>query len=358
MSDPDDNPFPLPDPRQSPFKTVADAEIDALFAPLSAASGLVLAVSGGPDSLALLLLAARWRALRADAAARTPFLVASVDHGLRPAAAAEAHAAVALAERLGFAARVLAWVGEKPRQGVQEAARAARYRLLAQAAEQIGASHVVTAHHRDDQAETVLMRLAAGSGVAGLAAMRPIAALADTPVRVARPLLGLPKERLVALVDEAGVSAVDDPANRDPRFARARLRGLIAERAALGLTDERLGALAVRAARAEDALAAVAGTRFAVLARIGTGPLALSADLWREPEEIVLRVLALAVARVTRAGGPVSLERLERLVRDLRAARDRESGLRRTLHGATVRLMASGALDIAPEPPRRRGSGR
>lgn len=353
---------PLPrDPRRAPFDTVTDDEIGALFAPLSSAPGLVLAVSGGPDSLALLLLAARWRALRRNAAGGPAFLVASVDHGLRPAAAGEAGAVAELAGRLGFEARVLVWRGEKPRRGVQEAAREARYRLLVQAARETGASHVVTAHHRDDQAETVLMRLAGGSGVGGLAAMRPVAALAGTPLLLARPLLALPKSCLVAVAREAGVVAVDDPANRDPRFARARLRGLETERAALGLTVGRLATLAERCARADDALAAAAAARFAALATdVGReGRLTLSADLWREPEEIVLRVLALALVRLAgTAGRPVRLERLERLAQDMRAAEEESAGLRRTLHGATVRLSPSGEIAVAREPPRRRGRGK
>lgn len=362
---PPDTPQLARDPRLLPFEAVADDALVALFAPLAAASGLVLAVSGGPDSLALMLLAARWRAvctggLRGGAAAGPAVLVASVDHGLRAGARAEAAMVAALAGRLGFAARVLAWTGEKPRRAVQEAARAARYRLLAEAAEAAGASHVVTAHHRDDQAETVLMRLGAGSGIGGLAAMRPEAALAGTSVRLARPLLGLPKERLVAVAREAGVDAVDDPSNRDPRFARARLRRLPSERAALGLTDARLARLAERAARAEDALAAIAAGRLAALAEEGAARLTLSAQLWREPGEIVLRVLALAITHVTAAAParPVALERLERLADDMRAARNAAAGLRRTLHGATVRLSPDGAIEIAPEPPRRRGRSR
>ncbi len=344
------------DPRLSPFDAISDGEVDALFASLAHVPGLVLAVSGGPDSLALLLLAARWRALRGGNA--PALLVASVDHGLRAAAAEEARVVAALAEGLGIAARVLVWEGEKPQRGVQEAARAARYRLLAEAAQDMGASHVVTAHHRADQAETVLMRLAGGSGVGGLAAMRPVAPLPRTAVLLARPMLGLTKERLVAVTLEAGAVAVDDPANGDTRFLRARLRELAHERAALGLTDERLARLAERCARAEDALATIAAARFAALARLDGERLVLCAGLWREPDDIVLRVLALAVLRVTRASDtPVPLERLERLERELARAAASATGLRRTLHGAAVRLDPAGEIHVVREPPRRRGRG-
>ncbi|MBB3809050.1 tRNA lysidine(34) synthetase TilS [Pseudochelatococcus contaminans] len=339
------------DPRLLPFDSIADSEIEELFALLADAPKLVLAVSGGPDSVALMLLAARWSALRGTPAV----VVASVDHGLRPSAAGEARAVVALAQWLGFEGRVLTWQGNKPRSGIQEAARAARYRLLADAAYADGASHVVTAHHRDDQAETVLMRLSGGSGIGGLSAMRPVAEMPETRIRLARPLLGLPKRRLIAITDEAGVQVVDDPANRDPRFARARLRGHEAERSVLGLTPERLTRLAARAARAEDALSTIAAGHYSTLVQDDRGHLTVSSDVWREPEEIVLRVLALALMQVTGVNRPVALERLERLGGEMHAARRAGAALRRTLHGATVRLSSAGKIDIAPEPPRLRG---
>lgn len=202
--------------------------------------------------------------------------------------------------------------------------------------------------------------------MAALGASGPVAAsgtlppeAAGAPVMLARPLLGLSKARLAAVTREAGLDAVDDPSNRDPRFARARLRGLAAEQAALGLTPARMAKLAGRAARAEDALAAIAMQRFDALAGGGERQASLSADLWREPEEIALRVLALAVVRVIGpGGGHLSLERLERLALALRQARESASGLRRTFHGAVVRLAPGGEIDIRREPPRRRGAGK
>ena len=143
-----------------------------LFAPLGGAKSLGLAVSGGADSLALMLLAARWR----DADPDAPTLyVYSVDHGLRPEAAAEVAFVLAEAARLGLPARALRWDGPKPATGLSEAARSARYRLIGEAMQRDGASILVTAHHLDDQAETVLMRLAHGSGLAGLRGMAPLA---------------------------------------------------------------------------------------------------------------------------------------------------------------------------------------
>ena len=147
---------------------VSVAETRALFADLTDVPSLVLAISGGPDSTALLLLAARWRkSLKAG-----PKLVAvTVDHGLRPEAKREAAAVKKLARSLGVEHRTMRWTGRKPSTGLQQAARNARYGLLAAAAKSAGARHVLTAHTMDDQAETVLIRLARGSGVSGLAAM-------------------------------------------------------------------------------------------------------------------------------------------------------------------------------------------
>src|SRR5262249_57500695 len=133
---------------------VSGAEAKALFAPLARVPALVLAVSGGPDSTALLMLMARWR----SALKRGPKVIAvTVDHGLRPASAGEARAVKELARRLGVGHRTVRWEGKKPATGLQEAARAARYRLLAAAAKSAKAGIIVTAHTLDDQPPTVLL---------------------------------------------------------------------------------------------------------------------------------------------------------------------------------------------------------
>ncbi|HTZ03200.1 MAG TPA: tRNA lysidine(34) synthetase TilS, partial [Xanthobacteraceae bacterium] len=149
-------------------EAIRDGEANALFSGLEHLRGLILAVSGGPDSTALLLLAARWAKSNRPA---PKLLAVTVDHGLRPEAAGEAVQVKRLARRLGVSHRTLYWRGKKPRSGVQEAARNARYRLLANAAKRTGYAHILTAHTLDDQAETVLFRLARGSGLGGLAGM-------------------------------------------------------------------------------------------------------------------------------------------------------------------------------------------
>src|SRR5258708_21729073 len=209
----------MPDDDHSPI-SAQDAK--RLFADWRAAPAIVLAVSGGPDSIALMWLAARWR----STLARGPRLIAvTVDHGLRAEAAREAREVKLLARTLELAHRTMRWSGEKPKTGLAAAARAARYRLLAQAARAAGATHILTAHTRDDQAETLLMRLLRGSGIAGLAAMARESA--RDGVVLARPLLNVPKSRLVATPNKAKVAFAAEPANRDPAFTRPRLRALL-----------------------------------------------------------------------------------------------------------------------------------
>ena len=324
---------------------LAEAEIDGLFAPLSSFRHVLLAVSGGPDSMALMGLAAGWRKRRGG-----PLLsVASVDHALRPGSRAEAALAVGEAERLGLPGAVLTRQGPAPASGLQEAARAARYDLLFGHALAIGADALVTAHHADDQAETVLMRLCRGSGPGGLAGMRR-----DTPrgaVTLVRPFLGVPRDRLAASLAAMGLPSMADPSNADPRFERVRLRQLAEQLSSLGLGRDRLLLLAERAARADAALdraaedALVRHRRAGEATRFGPG-------LFGEPQEILIRVLAKALARMGQAG-PIRLERLEDLAVALVQARGRNAALGRTLGGALVRLDAAGELSLSEEGPRR-----
>jgi tRNA(Ile)-lysidine synthase len=296
-------------------------------------------------------LLALWRPDR-----RRPLcLVATVDHALRPESAGEAAFVARQAAKLGLPHRTLVWTGDKPKTGVQEAAREARYDLLVQAAREAGSSHLVTAHTLDDQAETVLMRLSRGSGLPGLAGMRR--ERDRQGIRHARPLLDVPKSTLLDLCREQGWPFINDPSNANERFARVRWRRIMPLLAAEGLTAERLARLSERAAQADEALDMKAREALdRAESRHENGSLAFEAGiLAREPFEIALRMLVLALTRIGLSLENSRLQRLEACTGRLRGAVGEGEGLRLTVAGALVRLDPSGWVTIGPEPPRHRG---
>lgn len=223
------------------------------FAPFEFRPVIAVAVSGGPDSLALLLLADRWARGRGGTA-----VALTVDHGLRAESAAEAAQVSAWAGSRGIAHEVLPWTGDKPRSGIQAAARQARYRLLSEACAERCILNLAFAHHADDQAETVLFRKERGSGPAGLAGMTASRSLG--PVRMIRPLLGWPKSALVETCRALGQDYFEDPSNRSDRFARTGLRRRLAGDAGLRSSAlEEASAQAFRRIDDENCLALALG---------------------------------------------------------------------------------------------------
>ena len=363
MSDDDDN---------SPI-SAQDAK--RLFADWKAAPAIVLAVSGGPDSIALMWLAARWR----RALARGPRLVAvTVDHGLRAEAAAEARDVKRLARTLDLPHRTMRWTGAKPKTGLPAAARTARYRLLAQAARASGATHILTAHTRDDQAETLLMRMLRGSGIAGLAAMARESE--RDGLRLARPFLDVSKSQLIATLKRAKVGFADDPTNRDTSFTRPRLRTLMPVLAAEGGDARNLARLASRLARANAAVEVLVdgAERYLALrdreaphpgfdakafdakafdARVFDARVFDAKAFAAMPEEIRLRLLLRAIDRFGHEG-PAELGKVEVLLAALdrtvaENAAGRRPRLKQTLAGAMVSLIDD-RIRVEPAPPRRR----
>ena len=348
---------------------ISASEAKRLFADWKAAPAIVLAVSGGPDSIALMWLAARWR----RALTRGPRLVAvTVDHGLRAEAAREARDVKRLARALDLPHRTLRWTGSKPKTGLPAAARAARYRLLAQAARQSRATHILTAHTRDDQAETLLMRLLRGSGITGLAAMARESE--RDGLRLARPLLNVSKSQLIATLKQAKVDFADDPTNRDVNFTRPRIRTLMPALAAEGGDARNLARLASRLARANAAVEVLADGAERYLAlrdrqspQPGVGA-STDAKVFDAktfavmPEEIRLRLLLRAIDQVGHEG-PAELGKVEALLTalDRTAAENaavsrpklKRTRLKQTLAGALVSLI-DGRIRIEPAPPRRR----
>jgi tRNA(Ile)-lysidine synthase len=352
---------------------ISAAEAATLFDDLHSAPALVIAVSGGPDSTALLVLAARWRAALKHGPA---LLAVTVDHALRPESAREARAVKRLAGKLGIRHRTLRWTGSKPATALQEEARRVRYQLLAAAARGAGAPCVLTAHTLDDQAETVLLRMARGSGLSGLGAMvrqtllpipgphttlnAPRATDKKAGVVLVRPLLDIPKARLIATLAAMGMSFVDDPTNRDPRFTRPRLRELMPALAAEGLDARRLALLARRLRRADVTIEAAVEAATAVVADVPLskrGPISMDAEkLSGLPAEVALRVLGRAIA-LAGDEGTLQLGKLEALHVVLQAAMVDKVRLRRTLAGALV-TYSGNRVSVETAPPRSKSRAR
>jgi tRNA(Ile)-lysidine synthase len=358
----------MPDDDNSP---ISAQHAKRLFAHWKGAPAIILAVSGGPDSIALMWLAARWR----RALVRGPRLIAvTVDHGLRAEAAAEARDVKRLARTLDLPHRSMRWTGAKPKSGVPAAARTARYRLLAKAARDHGATHIFTAHTRDDQAETLLMRLLRGSGVAGLAAMAPVTEREG--LLLARPFLNVSKSQLIATLNKAKVAFADDPTNRDVKFTRPRIRAVMPVLAAEGGDARNLARLASRLARANAAIEIMVdgAERYLALGdRRGAPPSGSGARTFGAkpfdastfdakafaamPGEIRLRLLLRAIDRFGHEG-PAELGKVEALLSVLdralaKAGRRRRPALKQTLAGALVSLIDD-RINVAPAPPRRR----
>ncbi|WP_343071014.1 tRNA lysidine(34) synthetase TilS [Novosphingobium jiangmenense] len=238
-----------------------------------------LAVSGGSDSLAMLLLF--------HEVAPRNFCVATVDHGLRAESADEAALVAAVCADRGIPHRTLKLSLEKG-SGVQERARAARYAALAEWVKAAGLVAIVTAHHADDQAETMVMRLNRGAGLRGLAAMRAVAHVPGAPdLPLIRPLLSLRRAELQSVVAAAGLVASDDPSNRDPGYERVRTRDALTSSKAFDAKG--FAASAKHLAEADQALEWIVARLWSDVTQTG------EAVLWRPsadlPDTLSLRVL-------------------------------------------------------------------
>jgi tRNA(Ile)-lysidine synthase len=263
---------------------------------------VAVAVSGGPDSMALAILVDRWARERGGEA-----WALTVDHRLRPESAVEAATVGNWLRARGIPHGILVWDGDKPATGIQEAARAARYRLLTAWCAARGYLHLLTAHHREDQAETYLIRRRAGSFVDGLAG---ISAVRELPrLRVVRPLLGVPRARLAALLDAEGQEYLRDPSNRNPAFERSRLRmDMDGEKRGVALAGLRANAESrVERERAlADLLAHSVTLHPAGFALVDPAPILAAGELGE-------RVLGRVAGTIGGAHYPLRRERLARL---------------------------------------------
>jgi tRNA(Ile)-lysidine synthase len=328
----------------SPATPLQGPEIEALFKDWTAWRHIALAVSGGADSMALMILASEWRARFADPPRLT---ILTVDHGLRAESAEEAAWVKLQAARLGLRHATLCWTGAKPASDLQAAARTARYDLMLAFCREAGAEALATAHTADDQAETLLMRLARGSGLDGLAGMAPVSMRdgldqpafnrhrlnaeklivfnsleqlsASDGTRVAlallRPLLGVTRARLEASLQARGEDWIEDPSNRDSRYERVRIREAMRAVRTLGLTPEHLALSARRLNAARHALDRVTRDfldRELAIHPAGYGELPL-APLRDAPGEIGIRAIARMMEIFGGGQRPVRLARIEAL---------------------------------------------
>lgn len=319
---------------------------------------MAVAVSGGGDSIALMLLLSDWAKARKQA----PPVVLTVDHGLRKGSAKDARKVAAWAKSAGLPAHVLTWRGDKPKIGIEAAAREARYRLMGAWLREQGVSSLYVGHTLDDQAETFLLRLARGSGLDGLSAMRakapwPLPGFAG--LSVARPLLEIGREALRAYLMARGQSWLDDPMNEDAAFDRVKIRQAGATLAALGLSPIRIAAAAAHLARARIALEDMTQTLLARAVRKmdGGGVTLDPAILAAAPAEVGLRALAAVLMEVSGQGYRPRFDALERLYQ--RVVRNELRG-GCTLHGCHIGPAKRGnmnfALLVKPESPRKTGS--
>ena len=283
-------------------------DLNSLFAPFLSLDKVLLAVSGGADSLALMVLCHAWQA---QANIPLSIHVASVDHGLRLEASGECAFVAEQAHMIGLPHTTLRWSGDASASNLQAKAREARYALLREHARSLSCQHIATAHHLDDQAETFLMRLMRGSGVTGLGAMRPSQSLGDLVLH--RPFLDVPKARLVASLKAREMTWVDDPSNHNDDYLRVRVRGLLPTFAQEGCDAGRLGATARRLQRADVALEQMTSEFFLRQMRTEPGR-ALSFEIAAfalQPDEMRLRLLRKCLSYVS---GPDYPPREEGLV--------------------------------------------
>ncbi len=290
---------------------------------------MAIAVSGGADSLALAYLTAPWARKNGR-----PLTALIVDHGLRPESGMEAEATGSVLSRMGIANETLRWYPGELTGSVQARAREARYELLRARCRMKGVRELLLAHHLDDQAETFLLRISAGSGVSGLAAMR--VRTSRQGIEIVRPLLRMQRARLRATLREVGISWKEDPSNDDPRHERTRIRRLFAARDCPLPSPTLFGKTANVFAKLDDALRSV--THHCLAAHISVSPLGTisleRAPIQELPEPLAQKALATAVQAVSGRPYPPRSRQIAPLVKAIVA---KGTG-KRTLAGVLAKL--------------------
>ena len=326
-----------------------DDELAQLFSRLASHKRIVVGVSGGGDSMALMYLLKRWQDFRPRAGAE--LIVLTVDHGLRAASGDEALWVKERAISLGLEHRILCWLGKKPNSGIQDAARVARYGLMVNAARDTGCTALVVAHHMEDQAETFFMRLARGSGLDGLVGMVPVIDLDGLELH--RPLLGTPKLRLQAELKAAGHDWLEDPSNENSDFERVRVRNALGQVEHLGIDAGSVARSAERLGRARRALEETTCAALSNIVEFNGGAFGrINIDQYFGlPEEIRLRVLGEVISVFGGRRRRPQMGKLENICAGLESAHDAGRRYVGSLGGTLVRS-GSTTIDLFREPAR------
>ena len=287
-----------------------------------------LAVSGGADSLALLLLVHRVLKEKKN----VKFTVLTVNHGLRSESDNEAQYVAHIAQELGFACAVLTWCGPKPKSGIQAAARQARYDLMTQWCRQYQANALIVAHHLEDQVETFILRLMRGSGLDGLAAMQSVSVKND--IYVIRPFLDVPRDYLHEFLKDTSLNPIHDPSNRDEKYTRIRVRKILDILHQEGLHKEKIATTILRLKSAKEALTDLTYQRMnQMITQNHLGEIYIDREKFVTlPEDIGLRCLRLIFSSDT--SYPPRASKLLSLWEDIVSHKMQ----RRTLQGCDIRL--------------------
>lgn len=295
-----------------------------------------VAISGGPDSMALALLFADF----------APAHYLTFDHGLRKDSAREAEQVHNWLGKIGLGQTILKWSGDKPETGIQAAARKARYEAMEGWCKKNQVKYLLTAHHMEDQAETFLMRLLKGSGVDGLAAMAPKSTgLFASEITILRPLLGVSKARLKATLRAKNQPWIDDPSNENKDFTRIKIRELLKK--SNDLDAETLAMTAGRLAKVKSVLNGLTENFLAgalVIKSAGYGILKREVFLNARPE-IARRGLSKILTFIGQSDYPPGFDKLERLYSSLEKGGFRGA----TLQGCQIAPLPSGEILICRE---------
>ncbi|MEC7488117.1 MAG: tRNA lysidine(34) synthetase TilS [Pseudomonadota bacterium] len=305
-------------------------EFDQLMeaaAPFCSRDRVAVAVSGGPDSTALLLLLRGWTVTTGRS-----LIALTVNHDLRTDAAKEAEQVANWCKKIGIEHQILRWTGKKPETGLQAAARKARYRLMEHWCRENGVGDLCVGHTQNDQVETFLFRMSRGSGPDGLAAMPLVAFHGD--IRIVRPLLTITRSRINATLDEAAQPSIEDPMNADRRYARTVIRHQVERLQKLGvsLSDVAVAARLFGEVRTKNETATSDLYRRIVVLH-SAGYADIDATEWRDANaEVASRLIAALIQKIGGGDYFPRRERLERIVNAL----ERDTDLTRTLGGCKI----------------------